>query len=503
MIVNGTNNNLKDKSISTSNVEGVVYEKSSTKESNKEHSDYSKSSDEECDNSDTESSHECNCDMSHGEDGEHKYEVAHTESNNMRKKVPNTDFYDKQMNNKRENERKNEILRKRREEEAKNRAKPVINEASKKMMEKKQGFVKPIFQRAKEIEESKKNKIENLKKGIEEKKAKKEEEEEQLKKKNKKKNKEYNEKDFEEWRINQLKWETEKKKKIEVIKEQNQKNQLDTLSKFYHPSIDKNSESLAHRSKVLKGSDNGINIFDKLYSQNEERQKKLLQKTLESLPDFRPHINKKVPNFMKNRPKSTFSYNSDFTIPETKISTTTRNNPPVTYVTLQSNYNSESKSNHNTIVYQSEKTLKTLKTKGANNSTIETYNNPIIMSNSEGEESEDEKVPMVTEIENHEDVVSKYKKALEIATPTKNVVSKVMINDSKVNEICNISIQSKNTNIRTDNSKLTINKVVPKPKPIPGHSTVYSSDRNKEKIEMYNQKINALLSCLKRTEKKK
>ncbi len=505
MIENGTNNSkTKDKNISSSNVEGVVYEKSSTKESNKDYSDDNNPSDEESDKSekDSESSHECDCDMSHGEDEEHNYKVAYTETNNMRKKIPNSNFYEKQMNNKRENEKKNEIIRKRKEEEAKNRAKPVINETSKRMMEKKQGYVKPIFQRAKEIEESKKNKIENLKKGIEEKKAKKEEEEQVLKKKNKKKNKEYNEKDFEEWRINQLKWETEKKKKIEVIKEQNQKNQLDTISKFYHPSIDKKSETLAHKSKFLKGSENGRNIFEKLYNQNEERQKKLIQKTLESLPDFRPHINKKIPNFMKNRPNSSFKYNSDFTFPETTVSSTTKNLPPITYVTLQTNYNTETLSSQNTTsnICQSEKTQKT---RGMNNSTIETYNNPIIMSNSEGEESDDEKVPMITEIENHEDVVSKYKQALETATPTPSVVSKVLINDTKVNEICNISMQSKNTNIKTDNSKLTINKVVPKSKPIPGLSTVYSSDRNKEKLEMYNQKINALLSCLKKTEKKK
>lgn len=505
MSENGTNMNNNERNVSSTKIENAIYEKSSTKESNKDYSEDSNSSDGKSEKSDkdSESSHECNCDMSHGEDEEHNYNVTYTETNNnMKKKIPNSNFYEKQINNKRENEKKNEILRKRKEEEARNRAKPIINESSKKMMEKKQGFVKPIFERAKEIEESKKNKLENLKKGIEEKKLKKEEEE-IVKMKNKKKNKEYNEKDFEEWRINQLRWETEKKKKIENIKEQNQKNQLDTLSKFYHPSIDKNSETLAFKSKVLKGTkgnENAKNVFDKLYSQNEERQKKLIQKTLESLPDFRPHINKKVPNFMKNRPKSSVKNNYDFLSTDSKIASTTKNINTITYVTLTTNANTETKTINNTIsnIPQSEKTQKS---RGMNNSTIETYNNPIIMSNSE-DESDEEKLPVITEVEVHEDVVTKYRQALENANHTPVVVNKV-IKEANVSEICNISMQSKNTNIKTDNSKLTINKIVPKPKSIPGLSSVYSSDRNKEKLEMYNQKINALLNCLKKSDKKK
>ena len=109
-------------------------------------------------------------------------------------------------------------------------------------MEKKQGFVKPIYQRAKEVEESKKNKIQKIKKNIEEKKAKIDEDDMQ-KSKFHKKNKQhhYNETEFSEWRNNQLNWETQKNKKIQDCKENFQKQQLETVSKFYHPVIDKNS----------------------------------------------------------------------------------------------------------------------------------------------------------------------------------------------------------------------------------------------------------------------
>ena len=428
------------------------------------------------------------------------------ETSTIRKKVPDSKFYDKQLLEKKEHEKKYEKIRKKREDEIRNRAKPVINEESKKIMEKKHGFVKPIYQRAKDVEESKKNKISMMKKNIEEKIAQKEEEEiHKSKFLMKNKNLHYNEKEFSDWRDHQIDWEKNKNKKIQNIKEDYQKQHLESVSKFYHPVIDKNSENLA-KSKNANTKENNVNVFQKLYNLNEEKHKKLLQKTIDAIPDFKPSINKKIPNYIRNKNIVSHHYSNE-NITE-KVSTNLKSDASKHNFSIEipsTNYNQM------TNVSQSGRTLKS---KAMNSSTIETNSNPIIQSlNSDEEEDEDND-------DKHYDVVSQYKKALEMNNQAPNIKAKFSENnitnliennstniielkatnatENKIDkETINNSPLTKNLN--TKKEKVIISKIVP----IPKQKVPFSSENNKEKIDFYNKKIEVLISLFKKAPKKK
>jgi len=251
-----------------------------------------------------------------------------------------------------------------------------------------------------------------------------------------------------------------------------------------------------NKSKII-GQENS-NIFEKLYNDNEEKQKKLLQKAAESLPAFKPNINKKVPNYFRNKPQSTFiNYTADYfseISDRTPVSTTNRHK--YNNSTEQPSFTKTSHDNYNTISAMPHSD-KTQKSRAMNSSVVETFNNPIIVSNSEGEEEE-------VDQEEHEDVLTKYKKALELSqkSPPKNTNKTIVesaVTASATLDSNNVSMQS---NVKTE-PKVTVNKVIAKPKQQAQPQVQYTSDKNKEKLEMYNQKIAALLNTLKKTEKKK
>ena len=471
-----------------------INEKISTKESKSLLSSDGKSSDSGSgDESDkkSEESNECGCDNEHNADLDH-----HHPTKAIKKKQPDSRFYEKQMLEKKENEKKYEKIRKRKEEEIIKRAKPIINEESKKIMDKKQGFVKPIYQRAKEIEEIKNKKLVIMKKTIDEKKAKKDEDE-LLKSKFVIKNKHFNEKEFTEWRNHTLDWENQKKKKIDDQKEKNKKSQLETTSKFYHPNIDKRSEDLVNKSKVINANEN-ISVFDKLYNNNEEKQKKLLQKAIESLPGFKPTINKNVPSYIRNKPQINYvNYTTEYFNDKYSKQASNHKYTNSIEIPLNKSNNQDYKNVYNTVstISQSDRTKKTK----MNSSVIETITNPIIISD---DDDDDE----------HDDIVSKYKNALEltnhnsksnsIANNTNNGQSNVVveINNKKEININSInSLSNKNSNSKINDSKITVTTKAE----VINKSYQYSSEKNKEKIELYNQKIAALLSSIKKNKNKK
>ena len=438
----------------------------------------------------SESSSECKCDVEHDNDDDNgEMEACHqkvivTETSLIRKKVPDFKFYEKQLQEKKEHEKKYEIIRKKREEDFKNRAKPVINEESKKIMEKKQGFVKPIFQRAKEIEATKKHKIETIKKNIEEKKAKQDEDEilkNKFMMKNKKNLHAFNDKEFEDWRNIQIEWENQKQKKIENIKEQHQRKRLESISKMYHPIIDKKSVNIANKTN---SRDQKTNVFQKLYNLNEEKQKKQLQKVIEALPQFKPSINKKLPQYIRNKNISSSYHSCDYR--SEKLNTTTRsvNNRHNFSIDFPSSSKSEIRSYYNHYTQSGE----TQKTKAINGSTIETNNNQIILSRSSDEEDD---------YHDHNDVVLNYKKALEMNdhTPVKPTLLEYMTNI----ETLNGSVTNKITNTKSDNNNKNKLKVISNQTP----KTQISKDLNKQKIELCNKKIQELLLSLKNAKKKK
>jgi len=189
------------------------------------------------------------------------------------------------------------------------------------------------------------------------------------------------------------------------------KKQLESMSGYYKPKIDKKSEKLVNRSKVI-GKE--TTVFERLYQHNEEIQKRLLQKTIEALPDFRPNINKNAPSYRNNRPR--LSNNSIDYLSERAISgltTTNKGHKHTNSVEITMKFNRPlEKISYNTVTSSISQSDKTHKSKMMNNSSVmDTYSNAIIMSNSDEEEEED-------------DLIAKYKKALEQSnqkpSPNKN-----------------------------------------------------------------------------------
>lgn len=253
---------------------------------------------------------------------------------NSQKAGNQNNFYEKRINEKKEKEKKLEIIRKKKEAEAKNMAKPMINPESKKIMEKKQGYVKPIYERAKEIEETKKSKIETIKKTVNEKKEK--EEEEVFKSKIINSNKHYDDKEFSKWRANTLEWNNKKQQKIENEKEKKIKQQEVEMSKYYKPNIHKTENN---KSKVE------TNVHEKLYNLKDEKQKKLMQKIIESIPEFKPTINKKMPKFMQRKIETPSKKNSNINSTyQTNIAKSSIKSSDIGFNEVVGNYNSVSNS---------------------------------------------------------------------------------------------------------------------------------------------------------------
>lgn len=319
----------------------------------------------------------------------------------VKNKENNSNFYEKRITEKKMQEKKLELIRKKNEDEAKSLTKIQINAESKKIMDKKQGFVKPIYQRAKEIEETKKIKIDTLKKTQDEKKAKKEEE--VVKSKLFDSKKQYDEKEFSNWRNHTLEWESKKKLKIHNQKDELKKQEVEIHSKYYHPNINKKSDK-------SKNENENISVHEKLYNMKDDRQNKLMQKIVESFPDFKPKINKKYPNYFKKN------------LENNHIQSTNESTPSKT----KTNYNSNNSNNINNDINHNYKTVnlgypKSERQKGKNTSMIENdFVNPLIIL------SEDEEIE---EIKESDDIIKQYKQALE----TTNDIIKKESRDNFIN----------------------------------------------------------------------
>jgi hypothetical protein len=308
------------------------------------------------------------------------------EPKSNKKSFKPSNFYEKKITEKKEKEKKLEVLRKKMDSEVKKTmTKPLINPESKKIMEKKQGFVKPIYERAKEIEDTKKTKIETIKKTVIDKKVK--EEEEVMKSKILITNKPYDEKEFSKWMNQTTEWQNKKILKIETEKERRLKQEEEQISKYYQPNIDK---------KEMTKSKMETNIYDKLYSLKDEKKEKMMQKILESIPDFKPQINKKVPKFIQNKKELPLTKINNFNnITQNNVSKTPRKSSE-----LPNNY-----------LYGSEKMVcNTDRIKRCHALSMNYYseNNTILSEN----EASDDEVPK--HIGGQDEIINQYKQALEI-----------------------------------------------------------------------------------------
>lgn len=319
-----------------------------------------------------------------------------------KKAINPSNFYEKKITERKEKEKKLEVLRKKLDSEVKKTmTKPLINPGSKKIMDKKQGIVKPIYERAKEIEDTKKTKIETIKKTVIDKKVK--EEEEVMKSKILNTSKPYDEKEFSKWMNQTTEWQTNKVKKIESEKERKLKQEEEQISKYYQPNILKTEMT---KSKME------TSIYEKLYSLKDDKKEKLMQKILESIPDFKPQINKKVPKFIQNKKELPLTKLNNFnTNKEISGSKTPRKSSEIPYNNM----------------YGIEKTVcNSDRTKRCHALSMHynTENNTIYSEN----EASDDEVPQRIGVQ--DEIINQYKKALEM-TQKINMKGNLRISEKK------------------------------------------------------------------------
>ena len=183
---------------------------------------------------------------------------------------PNGDLYSREMDFKRKKERKLELKRKKEAEEIMSELtyKPKINNISKKLVRNKT----PIYQRLKEIEIEKNNKLEKLRENI------------NKKENNSKKNKiKFKEGDFKQWLISNEKWNEKKENKINNIKQEiKKKEELKNENLNFHPKINKNSVKIFKANYSLSS----IPVSDRLCYNKETKENENDKLT------FAPEINK-------------------------------------------------------------------------------------------------------------------------------------------------------------------------------------------------------------------
>ena len=398
------NNNFKKKSMN-----GKANNQISSKESLSENKDDNTSeseSDESCDQEEEENDNGNNSiefeeNNPQGSAIDYK-NLKGIEPKNKKKAINPYNFYEKKITEKREKEKKLENLRKKMDTEVKKTmTKPLINPESKKIMEKKQGIVKPIYERAKEIEDTKKTKIETIKKTVTDKKIK--EEDEVMKSKILNSSKMYDEKEFSRWQSQNTEWQNKKIQKIENEKERKIKLQEEEISKYYQPNI--------HKSEFSK-SKMETNIYDKLYNLKDEKKEKLMQKIIESIPEFKPSINKKLPKFIQNKKENPLpKLNNINSIIQNNISKTPRKSTDLPYNNLICNEKAICNTDR-------------LKRNHALSMNYYTANNVIY---SENEESEDEQSQCKGE---QDEIINQYKQALE-KTNKINIKNTLRISEKK------------------------------------------------------------------------
>ena len=159
--------------------------------------------------------------------------------------------------------------------------KPINTE---KIIKEKLKDTKPIYERIKEIVETKKNKIETLQKNVIQKQKKDEEE----RKRQEVKSNNFDEEKFSHWVETNHHWNDTKCSKIVRIKKAIKKNEEETLKSFHHPKIDKVSEDIVNKSRD-KSSDK---VFERLYQTANFYKKRINKLKREQTPNFEPTLNR-------------------------------------------------------------------------------------------------------------------------------------------------------------------------------------------------------------------
>ena len=192
--------------------------------------------------------------------------------------MPEGDIYTRAMAMKEKKELKLEQIRKKEmEEELKEyKFRPKIDDVSKKMAKNKT----PIYKRLKEIETEKNNKIEKIKENIN---------------KNDINNcgeRKFNEDDFKRWLISNENWNVKKKIKMNNIKKEVKKEEeLHNEECKFHPKINKTSEKLFKSNYSLSS----VPVNDRLNYPKYGKEECIKKKKIEEKLTFIPKINKEYP----------------------------------------------------------------------------------------------------------------------------------------------------------------------------------------------------------------
>ena len=187
--------------------------------------------------------------------------------------------------------------------------KPIISKNSKKIItEMANEYKTPLYQRIQEEQEKKLNSINKLRKlfnEIETEKKQKHEDKLRILTRTDKSlyfnsnNHDYSGNNrFESWRENVMKWHGKKMFKKQKLFEKQQIEIIEyEMNQPYRPHINKTNPNKSNQD--MKGSEEKLSIFERLYNLNSEKMFKQEQRIKDSCPNFTPLINKTVPSFLK------------------------------------------------------------------------------------------------------------------------------------------------------------------------------------------------------------
>lgn len=224
--------------------------------------------------------------------GGRNIEDRYTNSTYTQSDFGDKSFYERKVEAQNIQQQKLQILRNKKEMEELNRLKekPDISLISKKIINKKFKNERPLYLRAQEVVEKRNEKRCKIKGIYEEMEL-----IEELDNKSRWNAGYLESSKFEEFLQTQNNWQMIKQSKIDLMKNEQYRQQQESEKEFYNPKINDTSKILAC-NKYDKDKDN--NIHDRLYKEHEDRLIRKIENIKKNNFNFKPTINKKIPKFI-------------------------------------------------------------------------------------------------------------------------------------------------------------------------------------------------------------
>ena len=325
-------------------------------------------------------------------------------------------FYDRKKEELIKKEKKLEIIKnKKRVEEEKNyKIKPKITKQSQKILDSKYSDKKPIYERTKDILNTRNKNLENLKSMYSELQIL--DEEESIG--SFKPPGQYNPTRFLKWTKEREERDKKKHEKIDRIKQEMEYLETESFKQLYHPNIDKKSEKIV-KSKIVNEEINE-NVYDKLYNLHSEKFNKINQLSQRTMPSFTPSINNRLPNFIQNSLSNKITKNDSMS--NANQSTLKKLSSYSRHFLNSSVELKNSSILRNEKVFSNESLAAKYSRNKINSSMTEYYNNPLSTYKNEEEDN---------------DIISRYKVALQSSNGKLSEIakkSKFRVNNSYDNE---------------------------------------------------------------------